>query len=134
MQAETTTDLPGIEVRMLRWMLILGLAGTVVMAAAGRFNAAMAFAVGAALGSLNFHWLWRTGNVLMAAQAAKVPGKTLALLIARYPLGLAALALIYCSGWFPLLPVIAGMLVPGVGALLESLFLARAGWERKQTV
>jgi hypothetical protein len=118
---------------MLRWMTALGLAGTVAIVATGRFGVGLAFAVGAALGVLNFHWLWQTGKVLMEAQTARVPPRTAVLMIARYPLAFAGLAILYYGGWLPLLPVIAGLLVPGAGVLLESLMLVRADLHRKQT-
>jgi hypothetical protein len=128
-----TTDLPKIESRMLRWMVALAICGVGPMLMTGRLRVGLAFAVGAALGVLNFHWLWQTGNLLMGAQSARVPFKTAFLMVARYPLALAALALLYFSGWLPLLPVIAGLLVPGGGVLVESIFLIGAGLGHKQT-
>jgi hypothetical protein len=128
-----TTDLPKIESRMLRWMMVLAVVGVTVILAKGRWQVGIDFAIGAALGVLNFHWLWQTGNVLMEAQTAHVPFKTAFLMVARYPAALAALAILYFSGWLPLLPVIAGLLVPGGGVLVESLFLIGAGLGHKQT-
>jgi hypothetical protein len=118
---------------MLRWMMALAILALAVILATGRLRIGLAFAIGAALGMLNFHWLWQTGNLLMGAQSAHVPFKTACLMVARYPLALAALALLYFSGWLPLLPVIAGLLVPGGGVLVESLFLVGAGLGHKQT-
>jgi hypothetical protein len=128
-----TTDLPRIESRMLRWMMLLAIVGVAAILAKGRWQVGIGFAVGAALGVLNFHWLWQTGNVLMSAQSAHVPFKTACLMVVRYPLAFAALALLYFSGWVPLLPVIAGLLVPGGGVLVESLFMVGAGLSHKQT-
>jgi hypothetical protein len=125
-------DLPKIESHMLRWMMVLAALSLAAILLTGRFQAGFAFGVGAILGILNFHWLWQTGNVLMAAQSAHVPFKTACLMVLRYPLAFAALALLYFSGWLPLLPVIAGLLVPGAGVLVESLFLIGAGWGNKQ--
>jgi hypothetical protein len=118
---------------MLRWMIALAILGVAAILATGRLQVGMAFAVGAALGVLNFHWLWQTGKVLMGGQASQVPRKTAILMVARYPLAMAALAFLYFSGWLPLLPVIAGLLVPGCGVLVESLFLIGAGLHSKQT-
>ena len=128
-----TADLPKIESRMLRWMMLLAIIGVVAILAKGRWQVGIGFAVGAVLGVLNFHWLWQTGNVLMSAQSAHVPFKTACLMVVRYPLAFAALALLYFSGWVPLLPVIAGLLVPGGGVLVESLFMVGAGLSHKQT-
>jgi len=132
MIAETTIDLPKIETRMLRWMTVLAAAGTVVIFATGRWQTGLAFVVGASLGVLNFHWLWQMSTALMDIQAARVPRKTVALLVARYPLAFGGLALLYITGWLPLVPVIAGMLIPGAGVLMESLFLLGAGLGHKQ--
>ena len=128
-----TADLPKIESRMLRWMMLLAIVGVAAILAKGRWHVGVGFAVGAALGVLNFHWLWKTGNVLMEAQSGHVPFKTACLMVARYPLAFAALALPYFSGWVPLLPVIAGLLVPGGGVLVESLFMVGAGLSHRQT-
>jgi len=118
---------------MLRWMVALAIVAVAAILITGRFRFGLAFAVGAALGTLNFHWLWQTGNVLMEAQTARVPRKTVVLIVARYPLAVAGLTLLYFSGWLPILPVVAGLLVPGGGVLVESLFLIGAGLGDKQT-
>lgn len=128
-----TMDLPKIESRMLRWMAVLSVLGVITILATGRWQAAGAFAVGAGLGMLNFHWLWQTGNALMGNQEARVPQRTAVLMVARYPVALAGLAFLYYTGCIPLLPVIAGLLVPGVGVFVESLFLIGAGLHHKQT-
>lgn len=132
MIAETVQDLQALEARMLRWMAALGVLGTVAICVTGRMPMGLAFAAGAALGMLNFRWLWETGRVLMAAKTARVPRKTAVLIVARYPLALAGLAALYFSHWLPLLPVVFGLLVPGGGVLLESLFLIGAGLRHKQ--
>ena len=133
MAAEVTMDLPKIEKRLLSWMLCFAVLGLAAVLLKGRLQVGMAFAVGAALGILNFHWLWLTGKALMEVQTAQVPRKTAILLVARYPLILLGLTLLYFSGWLPILPVVAGLLVPGCGVFAESLFLIRAGLHHKQT-
>lgn len=132
MLAETTTDLPLTESRMLRWMMALAVLGVVVTLAKWRFQIGIAFALGAALGVLNFHWLWQTGRVLMEVQTASVPRKTLVLMVARYPVAMLGLAFLYIGGWLPLLPLIVGLLIPGGGVLVESLFLIGASLRHKQ--
>jgi hypothetical protein len=69
----------------------------------------------------------------MEIQTAQVPRKTVVLMVARYPLALSGLAFCYFSGWVPLLPLIAGLLIPGGGVFVESLFLIGAGLRHKQT-
>jgi len=117
----------------LRWMIALAILGVAAIFATGRWQMGAAFAVGAGLGVLNFHWLWQTGKVLTEIQTSRVPRKTAILMVARFPLALAGLAFLYFSGWLPLLPVIAGLLVPGAGVFVESLFLIGAGLSHRQT-
>jgi len=125
-------DLPRIETRMLRWMIAMAILGFIVILMTWRSQVAMAFAIGAALGILNFHWLWQTGRALMEAQTARVPRKTLFLIVLRYPLSFAGLFILFYSRWLRPMPVIAGLLVPCAGALMESLFLVRADLHPKQ--
>ena len=133
MIVETAIDLPRIESRMLRWMTIAAALGVVATLAAGHWMAAMAFGVGAGLGVLNFHWLWLTGKVLMGTDTGRVPVKTIIMVVGRYPLALAGMALLYWSGWVPMVPVISGLLVPSVGVFVESIFLIGADLRHKQT-
>jgi len=128
----TTLDLPRIEARMLRWMIALAVLGIIAILANLRFHLALAFAVGAALGVLNFHWLWQTGKVLMEAQTGRVPRKTVFLIVLRYPLSFAALFILLYTGWLSPLPVVAGLLVPSAGVLVESFLLVRADLHSKQ--
>jgi hypothetical protein len=125
-------DLPRAESRLLRWMLFFAALGLAAILLKGRLQVGIAFAVGAVLGILNFHWLWLTGKALMEVQTAQVPRKTAILLVARYPLILLGLTLLYFSGWLPILPVVVGLLVPGCGVFAESLFLIGAGLHHKQ--
>jgi hypothetical protein len=125
-------DLPRIETRMLRWMIAFAGLGIIAILATWGLYVAIAFAVGAALGVLNFHWLWQTGKVLMETQTARVPRMTVFLIVARYPLSFAALFVLLYSGWLSPLPVIAGLLVPSAGVLVESFLLVRADLHSKQ--
>jgi hypothetical protein len=136
-------DLPRIETRMLRWMIALAILGVISILATAPlldkegargwyWQAALGFAIGAALGILNFHWLWRTGMVLMDIQTGRVPRVTVFLIVLRYPLSFAGLFMLFYSGWLSPLPVIAGLLVPCAGVLLESLLLVRADLRQRQ--
>ena len=126
-------DLPRIEALMLRVMLSLTVLGAVSTLATWRTQVALAFVVGASLGILNFRWLWRTGKVLMEVQTGRVPRKTIFLIVLRYPLVLGALLVLYYTGWLRPLPVVAGLLVPGLSLLLVSLLLLHEELHRKQT-
>jgi hypothetical protein len=118
---------------MVRWMIGLAILGAVGLMAAGRFPVGAAFAIGAALGVLNFHWLWKTGRALMEAQTARVPRMTVFLLILRYPVCFAALFILYVTRWLSPLPLTAGLLVPCCGVFLECLLLVRADLRGKHT-
>ena len=126
-------DLPGIEARMLRWTIALAILGVIPILVIWRFQVALAFAIGATLGALNFHWLWQTGRVLMESQTARVPRMTIFLIILRYPLSFAGLFILCYTRWLSPLPVIAGLFVPSGGVLLESLLMVREDLRRKQT-
>jgi len=130
--AETALDLPRIESRMLRWMTMAAALGVVAILVSGHWLIALAFGIGAGLGGLNFHWLWLTGKVLMRTDTGRVPLKTLIMVVGRYPLALAGMALLYWSGWVPIVPVIAGLLVPSIGVLVESIVLIGADLRHKQ--
>lgn len=130
---EAGMDLPKAKTRLLRWMFAFAILGLIAILVNGRVQVGLAFALGAAVGILNFHWLWLTVKVLMEVQTAKVPRKTTILLVARYPLTLLSLTLLYFSGWLPIVPVIAGLLVPGGGVLAESLYLIGAGLRHQRT-
>ena len=132
MTVTTPMDLPRIETRMLRWMIALACLGTIVLLLTWRFQIALAFAIGAALGILNFRWLWQTGRVLMEAQTARVPRMTVFLIVLRYPSSFAGLFILFYSRWLRPLPVIAGLLVPCAGALIEAFLLVRVDLHPKQ--
>jgi len=126
-------DLPRIEALMLRATLSLTALGAVGTLVTWGSQVALAFAVGALLGILNFRWLWRTGEVLMEVQTGRVPRRTIFLIVMRYPLAFAAFLILYYTGWLRPLPVVAGLLVPGLGVLLVSLLLLREELQGKQT-
>jgi hypothetical protein len=132
MKNDAIADLPTSEARLLRWMAAFALLALAVLLVRARLQLGIAFGLGAALGILNFHWLWLTGKVLMQLNTGKVPRRTVVLLIARYPLFVAALTLLYLSGWLPTLPLIAGLLVPGAGVLAESVVLVCVELRHKQ--
>ena len=133
MMVATPLDLPRIEARMLRWMVAMASLAVIAILVTWRFQVALAFAIGAALGVLNFHWLWQTGKVLMEAQTGRVPRMTIFLIILRYPLSLGGLFILFYTRWLSPLPVITGMLIPISGVLMESLLLVYADLRGKQT-
>jgi hypothetical protein len=132
-KTEKVTDLAKTEAHMLRWMAILAISATFAILLRGHFQASVAFGIGALLGMLNFHWLAKTVTVLLDAQVNRVSRKVAILMVVRYPLAFAGLVIMYYAGGLPLLPMIAGLLVPGGGVFLESLLLIGAGLRERQT-
>jgi hypothetical protein len=118
---------------MPRWMVALAAVGVVVLAGAGEARAAAGFAVGAALGILGFHWMVQSVMALLDANLGRVTRGAVAKIVLRYVLTLAGIFLFYYTGWLPVLAVIAGMLIPAAGVLVESLFLVAEGLRRRET-
>jgi hypothetical protein len=119
---------------MLRWMTAVAAVSWVAILIKGNWSLGWGFCLGAVLGILNFHWLWQTANTLMGAQSAHVPFRTAALMVMRYPLALGGLAILYVWGKVPPVPLIGGLLVPGAGVLIESLFLIGGELRHKQAI
>jgi hypothetical protein len=114
-------------------MIAIAVVGTMAILAGGRNHNALAFGMGAMLGILNFHWLRQAVDALMKAQEIRIPRVVVAKMFLRYPLVFAGLLILNYSGWLPMLPVVAGLLVPGCGAFIESLFLIGAGLRGNKT-
>ena len=104
-----------------RWPFLMGglalVAGVVVLLHWGA-AAALAFVLGAVLGTVNFHWLHRAIYGVLDDPAKKVPKKVVLKVLLRYPLMLALVGLVYWTGRLPALGIIAGLFVPVVGVLL----------------
>ena len=125
-------DLVRAEARMPRWMIGTALIGASSALAAGFPRVALGFSVGALFGILNFLWLHQTVVALMDAQKARVPVIVAVKMMARYPLCWMVMFWFYKSNWAPVLAVVSGLLVPGAGALIESLCLIVTGWRRDE--
>ncbi len=80
--------------------------------------AALAFVLGAALGTANFHWLHRALYSVLDDPPKKVPKKVVFKVLLRYPLMFALIGLVHWTGWLPALGIIAGLFVPVAGVLL----------------
>lgn len=113
---------------MPRWMMAVTVAGTLATLIAGSPRAAIGFSVGALFGMLNYFWLHQTIAALMNSGNARVPKRTVAKMLVRFPLYLAGILLFYEMGWVPIVSVMAGLLVPGAGVFIESLILIGAGF------
>lgn len=118
---------------MPRWMVALAAVGVLTLAGAGQGRAAVGFAVGAALGILGFHWMYQSVVALLDATRGRVTRGAIAKIVLRYVLTLAGILFFYYTGWLPVLAVLAGMLIPAAGVLVESLLLIGEGLRRRET-
>jgi len=125
-------ELVRAEARMPRWMYAIALLGALSTLALGSGRAAVGFSVGALFGILNYFWIHQAVVALMNAEGARVPKRVVIKMLVRYPLCFAGMFLFYKTGWSPILAVVAGLLVPGAGVLMESLFLIGVGFRRNE--
>jgi len=121
-------DLARAEARMPRWMVAIALVVSLAALVAGSPRVALGFAVGALFGILNYLWLHETVVALMDAEKARVPKIVAFKMVVRYPLCWAVMFWFCKVHWSPALAVVSGLLVPGAGALIESLVLIAKGW------
>lgn len=108
-------------------MFGFALAGSVACVAMGEWRAAAGFALGAALGILGYFWLHETALGLLGAGSVGSPRALVGKLLLRYVLMAAVIYFGQRTGWMPVFAIFAGLLVPGAGALAESLVLIREG-------
>jgi ATP synthase I subunit len=125
-------ELVRAEARMPRWMYAIALGGALCTLLLGSGRAAVGFSVGALSGILNYFWIHQAVVALMNAESARVPRSIVIKMVVRYPLCFAGMFLFYKTGWSPILAIIAGLLVPGVGVLTESLFLIGASFRHDE--
>jgi len=124
-QSETVdpTILEGAEVRLPRWMGSLAGLGILVFLVLGQARMAGAFAVGAGISILGYHWLAQAVKAALNAVEGSVPKRVLLNLVLRYPIAFGAVLIFYETHWLPFTGVLAGLFVPIAGTLVESLNL-----------
>jgi hypothetical protein len=126
-QTNPTADLAQAEARLPRWMLGLATVGTICILLSTHVRFGAGFAIGSALGILNYLWLHHIVEALVNSGRAR-PGKgVLAKVLVRYPLMFAGVYLFYKSGWLPFTAVLGGLFVPVGGVLMEAIFLLKEG-------
>ena len=125
MQSETVnpTILDGAEVRLPRWMGSLAGLGILVFLVLGQTRMAGAFAAGAGISILGYHWLAQAVKAALNAVEGSVPKRVLLSLVLRYPIAFGAVLIFYETHWLPFTGVLAGLFVPIAGTLVESLNL-----------
>jgi len=123
MQTETIQipDLARAEARLPRWMVLCGLVALIVMLLFRQVLIAAGFALGAALGILNYYWLHEVVGALAKAGQTRVPKLLVGKLLIRYPLAFGVVFLFFKTGWLPPMSVLAGLFVPVAGILIEAI-------------
>ena len=123
MQTETIhiPDLARAEARLPRWMVLCGLVALITMLLYRQVLIAAGYAMGAALGILNYHWLHEAVEALTKAGQAQVPKLLVAKFLIRYPLAIGLIIFFFKSGWLPPMAVLAGLFVPVAGILIEAI-------------
>ncbi len=117
------TSLERADVGLLQWMGgIAGLAMFVLLVL-GWASMAGAFAVGAGISILGYHWLAQAVKAALNAGEQGIPKGILRNLVLRYPVAFGTVLLFYETHWLPFTGVLAGLFVPFAGALAESLVL-----------
>jgi hypothetical protein len=116
---------------MPKWMIAIAILGGAIALLAVSARAALGFSVGAIFGILNYYWLHQTVVALMSAESTRAPRSVVLKMLVRYPLCLAGIFWFYTTGRLPIMALVGGLLVPGAGILVETLFLISAGLREK---
>ena len=123
MQIETIQipDLVRAEARLPRWMALCGVVALIVILLCRQIMMAVGFALGAALGILNYYWLHEAVGELAKAGQSRVPKLLVAKFLIRYPLAFGLVIFFFKTGWLPPMAILAGLFVPVAGLLIEAI-------------
>ena len=116
-----TPELERAEARMPRWMMLGGFLALTVILLCGRYRIAVGFALGAALGILNYYWLHEAVEALVKAGQSRIPKSVVAKLLIRYPVAFGLVLVVFKTGWLPPMAILAGLFVPVAGVLIEAI-------------
>ena len=116
-----TPDLARAEARMPFWMALCGFLALIVILMYRQFAVAIGFALGAALGILNYHWLHEAVEVLAKAGQSRIPRLVAAKFLLRYPLAFGLVLVFFKTGWLPPMAILAGLFIPVAGILIEAI-------------
>jgi len=114
-------ELARAEARMPRWMMLCGFLALIVILLCGQLRIAMGFALGAALGILNYYWLHEAVEALVNAGQSRIPKSVVAKFLIRYPVAFGLVLVFFKTGWLPPMAILAGLFVPVVGVLIEAI-------------
>ena len=122
-----TPELARAEARLPRWMALCGLLALAAILLCRKFGFAAGFALGAALGILNYYWLHEAVEALAKAGQARVPRLLVAKFLLRYPLAFGLVLVFFKTGWLPPMAILAGLFVPVAGVLIEAAVQLEGG-------
>jgi len=106
---------------MPRWMTLCALLALLAILFCRQFAIAVGFALGAALGILNYYWLHEAVEVLVGAGQTRIPKAVVAKFLIRYPLAFGLALVFFKTGWLPPMAILAGLFVPVAGVLIEAI-------------
>jgi hypothetical protein len=102
-------------------MMLCGLLAIIVILVYRQLAVALAFALGAALGILNYYWLREAVEVLARAGQSRIPKSVVAKFLLRYPVAFGLVLVFFKTGWLPPMAILAGLFVPVAGVLIEAI-------------
>ena len=114
-------ELARAEARMPRWMMLCGFLALTVILLCGQYRIAVGFALGAALGILNYYWLHEAVEALVKAGQSRIPKSVVAKFLIRYPVAFGLVLVFFKTGWLPPMAILAGLFVPVAGVLIEAI-------------
>lgn len=107
-----------------RWMAAISVTGALLLLVSGHARSSAGFALGALVAVVAYWWLYRALVAALDSGQARMPARAMAEMALRFPLMFGVVALVRWTGWLPFTAVIAGLLVPLAGALIECALLA----------
>ena len=116
-----TPELARAEARMPRWMMLCGFLALLAILLCGHLRIAMGFALGAALGILNYYWLHEVVEALVNAGQSRISKWVMAKFLIRYPVAFGFVLVFFKTGWLPPIAILAGLFVPVAGVLIEAI-------------
>ena len=114
-------ELARAEARMSRWMMLCGFLTLLVILVCRQFTIAIGFALGAALGILNYYWLHDAVEALVKAGQSRIPKSVVAKFLIRYPVAFGLVLVFFKTGWLPPMAILGGLFVPVAGVLIEAI-------------
>ncbi len=120
-------ELARAEARMPRWMTLCGFLALVAILLCGQLRVAMGFALGAAMGILNYYWLHEAVETLVNVGQSRIPKRVVAKFLIRYPVAFGLTLVCFKTGWLPPMAILAGLFVPVAGVLIEAIIQLGGG-------